>query len=72
MIDPAIFGSDIVEVDSLHNAIYPSLTAGPVREDSRQCGPIGSLFSDAYTHYRHVDSPKMLEGMPDHDSLVLL
>jgi hypothetical protein len=28
MIDSAIFGSDIVEVDSLYNAIYPSLTAG--------------------------------------------
>ena len=72
MIDSAIFGSDIVEVDSLHNAIYPTLTAGPVREDSRQGGSIGSLFSDAHTHYRHVDSPKMLEGMADHDSLVLL
>ena len=72
MIDSAIFWSDIVEVDSLYNAIYPSLTARPVGEDSRQGGSIGSLFSDAHTHYRHVDSPKMLEGMADHDSFVLL
>jgi hypothetical protein len=43
-----------------------------VWEDSRQGGSIGSLFSDAHTHYRHVDSPKMLEGMADHDSFVLL
>lgn len=59
VVDAAVFGPDVVEVDALQDAIDGSLPPSAVRKDGREGGLVGLLLCNPHPHYGHVDGPKM-------------